>query len=141
MSNGGPEWFKTFLATYNVTLGMFHCEFELFYILTQSPACLTQQSPADHPVSFLAMLNMSDHACTIFSIERHTLAMTEQPVELHQVLTDCSCLAGKILWACSNGRLGDRSGEFDVSVFRKLPPIVEGNPCDWFASSFDSLLL
>lgn len=62
---------KLFSATYNVTLGMFHHECELLYIPTESPECLTQQSPADHSVSFLAMSNMGDHACTIFSIERH----------------------------------------------------------------------
>lgn len=88
MSRRGPGRFKTLLVRYNVTLRMFHCECELLYLLTQSPAYLKQQSPADHPVSFLAMSNMGDHACVIFSIERHTLAVTELPVKLHQVLTD-----------------------------------------------------
>lgn len=55
------------------------------------------------------MLNMGDHAYTLFSIERYILEVIKQPVELHQVLTDVAAVwTAKILWACSNGHLVDR---------------------------------
>lgn len=67
---------------------MFHHECELFYMLTENIECLVRQTPNNHPVFFLAMLNMGDHAYTLFSIERYTPELIKQPVELHQVLTD-----------------------------------------------------
>lgn len=87
---GNYEWFKNFYPshTWLVTLGTLHDESEVFYILTQSIECLTQQCPAAQPVPFLAMLNMSGHACMLFSIERHMLQAIKQPRELYQVLTD-----------------------------------------------------
>lgn len=82
-------------------------ECELFYLLAENIECLIQQTLANHPVFFPAMLNMGDHAYTLFSIERHTVAVIKQPVELHQVLTDIAAVwPAKILWAYSNGHLG-----------------------------------
>lgn len=46
----------------------------------------------NHPAFFLAMLNMGDHAYTLFSIERYTPELIKQPVELHQVLTDTAAV-------------------------------------------------
>lgn len=67
-------------------------------MLTENIECLTRQTSGNHPV-FFAMLNMGDHAYTLFSIERYTPELIKQPVELHQVLTDVAAVwTAKILW-------------------------------------------
>lgn len=109
---GDYEQFKTFYPSHLllVTLGTFRDEREVFYMPSQSTEGLTQQRSAAQPVSFLALLDMGGHACMLFSIERHMLQAIKQPRESYQVLTDVQ-LSGqqKILWACSNGHLVDRT--------------------------------
>lgn len=110
-------------------------------MLTENIERLIRQTPNNHPVLFLAMLNMGDHACTLFSIERHTPELIKQPVELHQVLTDVAAVwAAKILWLALTVIGLIECGESDLSVFRRLLPIVKGNLWGWVFLTFSLLL-
>lgn len=82
---------------------------------------------------------MGDHAYTMFSIERHTPALTTQPVGWHQVLTDDAAVWQKHLRLVLTVARARRRRGSDLCLGRLLSGVKasrwdQGGPC------FDSSL-
>lgn len=88
---GNSAWFLTFFPfRRHVLPDILDHGFEFIHILTMQTAYKTH--PGWRLATFLAVLNMSDHAYTLFSIERYRPGLIKEPVGLHQVLTDSAAV-------------------------------------------------